>query len=267
VELHVAFLPQECGDMRGRVAVVVDVLRATTSILTLFERGAAEVMAAPTVDAARRYAAAEAGRVRAAPGPVDGRRAGERPPDQARGPVRTAGEEGGLAPVGFEFGNSPAAFARAQVAGSRVVIATTNGTRALHAVRGAPVVLAACLRNRRAAARAAAEAALEGGFDVTVVCAGREERFSLDDAYTAGAIADAAVEYLASRTPCRTTDAVLGASMLYRSWPDAAALFRLTAAGRNVVAIGLEEDLTYCAVPDSSDIVPRVGAGLALLDA
>jgi 2-phosphosulfolactate phosphatase len=250
--------------MRGRVAVVVDVLRATTSILTLLERGAAEVMAAPTVDAARRYAV-EAARVRAASGRAAGRRKGEKPPDPA--PVRTAGEEGGLAPEGFEFGNSPAAFARAQVAGSRVVIATTNGTRALHAVRGARVVLAACLRNRSAAARAAAQAALQGGFDVTVVCAGREGRFSLDDAYTAGAIADAAVEYLAGRTPCRTTDAVLAASTLYRSWPDAASLFRLTAAGRNVLAIGLEEDLIYCAVPDSSEIVPRVGAGLALLDA
>jgi len=61
VELHVAFLPQESGDVRRRVAVVVDVLRATTSILTLLERGCAEVLIAPTVDAARRYAEAAAG--------------------------------------------------------------------------------------------------------------------------------------------------------------------------------------------------------------
>jgi 2-phosphosulfolactate phosphatase len=265
VELHVAFLPQESGDMRGRVAVVVDVLRATTSILALLERGAAEVIVAPTVDAARLYAA-EASRVSATSSRAAVHGAAEQQPRPAPEPVRTAGEQGGLAPAGFEFGNSPAAFARADVAGSRVVIATTNGTRALHAVRGAPVVLAACLRNRSAAARAAAEAALQGGFDLTVVCAGREDRFSLDDAYTAGAIAEAVVDYLAGRIACRTTDAVLAATALYRSWPDAAALFRLTAAGRNVLAIGLEEDLAYCAVPDSSEIVPRAGAGVSLLE-
>jgi 2-phosphosulfolactate phosphatase len=266
VELHVAFLPQESGDVRRRVAVVVDVLRATTSILTLLERGATEVVVAPTVDAARRYAA-EAARVGAASKPAAAHRAHDRGRAAAAGAVRTAGEQGGLAPDGFEFGNSPAAFARADVAGSRFVIATTNGTRALHAVRDAPVVFAGCLRNRTAAARAAADAALEGGYDLTVVCSGREGRFSLDDAYTAGAITDAVVAYLAGRTPCRITDAVLAAGALYRAWTDAEALFRLTAAGRNVLAIGLEEDLRYCAAPDSSGFVPRVGAGLSLLEA
>jgi 2-phosphosulfolactate phosphatase len=243
VELHVALVPQEGIDVRRRVCVVVDVLRATTSILTLLERGCEEVIAAPTVDAARRYAA-ESGR-----------------------PVRTAGEEGGLAPAGFDFGNSPAAFAGADVAGTRVVIATTNGTKALHAARGAPLVLAGCLRNRAAVARAAVDAALANGFDITIVCSGREGRFSLDDAYAAGAIADAAAAQMGERVPWTATDAVLAARALYRAWPDAATVFRRTAGGRNVIAIGLEEDLRYCAQPDCSEVVPRVGAGLTLLEA
>jgi 2-phosphosulfolactate phosphatase len=234
--------------------------------LTLLERGAAEVVVAPTIEAARRYAAAALPPVAAASGAAPFHQADEKAAGSASLPVRTAGEQGGLAPPGFDFGNSPAAFARADVAGSRWVIATTNGTKALHAVRDAPVVLAGCLRNRTAAARLAADAAVQGGFDLTVVCAGREGRFSLDDAYAAGAIAEAALEYLAGRSPCRTTDAVLAATTLYRSWNDASALFRLTAAGRNVVAIGLEEDLRYCAVSDASEIVPRVDAGLSFLE-
>lgn len=266
MELHVAFLPQESGDVRRRVAVVVDVLRATTSILTLLERGCAEVLIAPTVDAARRYAET-AGGAAAAAAPSASSRSGGRRSRTATGGVRTAGEQGGLAPEGFEFGNSPAAFARADVTGSRIVMATTNGTRAFHAVREAPVVLAGCLRNRRAAARAAVDAAIQGGLDVIIVCAGREGRFSLDDAYTAGAITDAFVDCLADRIPCRPTDAVLAAGTLYRSWPDAATLFHLTAAGRNVLAIGLAEDLRYCAVSDCSELVPQVGAGVSLLDA
>ena len=265
MEVHVAFLPQETGDVRGRVAVVIDVLRATTSMLTLLERGCAEVVVAPSVEAARRYAAESAAR-RVASAVEAGRRGAEVAPGVSARPVRTAGEEGGLAPEGFEFGNSPAAFARADVAGSRIVIATTNGTRALLAVRGAPVVVAACLRNRAAAARAAAEAALRGGFDLTVVCAGREGRFSLDDAYAAGGVVEAVAEHLAGRAPYTSTDAVLAAQALYRAWPDPIDVFRQTAGGRNVLAIGLEEDLRYCAARDCSELVPRVGDGLTLLE-
>ena len=260
MEVHVAFLPAEAGDVRRRVAVVVDVLRATTSILTLFEHGCTEVIAAPSVAAARRYAE-ESAEMRVASRRESGRRGG----DDSRDRVRTAGEEGGVAPEGFDFGNSPAAFARADVAGRRIVMATTNGTRALHAVRGAAAVFAGCLRNRMAAARAAADAALRGGFDLAVVCAGREGRFSLDDAYAAGGIVDSVAAYLVGRVAYASTDAVLAARSLYHTWPDPLEVFRQTAGGRNVVAIGLEEDLRYCAVQDASDVVPRVGAGLTLL--
>jgi 2-phosphosulfolactate phosphatase len=254
VEVHVAFLPEEAGEVRRRVAVVIDVLRATTSMLTLLERGCAEVVIAPTVEAARRYAAEGA--------PV---RTGRGSPLERADRIRTAGEEGGLAPPGFDFGNSPAEFARADVSGNRVVLATTNGTRAFHAVRDAPVLLAACLRNRTAAARAAAAAALRAELDVCIVCAGRQGRFSLDDAYTAGAVAEALRAELADLAPVDATDAVLAARALYRAWPDSVELFRQTAGGRNVVAIGLEEDLLYCAAHDVSDSVPRVGDGLTLL--
>jgi 2-phosphosulfolactate phosphatase len=258
VEVHVAFLPQEAGDVRRRIAVVVDVLRATTSILTLLERGCAEVIVAPSIEAARRFAAQHAAL------PVTSR--APQGDDPSRAAVRTAGEQGGLAPVGFDFGNSPTAFARADVAGSRVGMATTNGTRALHAVRAAPVVFAGCLRNRVAAARAAAGAALEAASDLTVVCSGREGRFSLDDAYAAGAIVDAAIDYLTGRASYAATDAAMAAQALYHAWADPLDVFRQTAGGRNVLAIGLEEDLRYCAVQDVSELVPRVGERLTLLE-
>ena len=50
-----AFLPEEAGPLRGRTVVVVDVLRATTSLLVMLERGCAEVLIAPSIEAARRY--------------------------------------------------------------------------------------------------------------------------------------------------------------------------------------------------------------------
>lgn len=241
MELHVAFLPEECEVSPRRVLIVVDVLRATTSLLVLIERGCAEVIVASTVEAARRFG-------------------------RAHPSVLTAGEEGGRAPEGFDFGNSPVVFARAALAGRHVVLATTNGTRAIHAARGAAVTLVGCLRNRSAVAREAASTAAGGGRDLTVVCAGRESRFSLDDAYTAGAIVDAILAEPALRQGVDPTDAALGAEALYRAFPEPDALFRTTRAGRNVIDIGLEEDLQYCAERDRSTVVPRVGDRLRLLE-
>lgn len=240
VELHVAFLPEESGPSRGRALIVVDVLRATTALLVLIERGCAEVVVAPSVAAARRF-----GRSHPA--------------------ALTAGEEGGRAPEGFDFGNSPVAFARADVAGRQVVLATTNGTRALHAARDGALVLAGCLRNRAAVAREAADAAADRGADLTVMCAGREGRFSLDDAYTAGGIVEAILTDAAPRREVVSTDAALAAQALYRAHPDAGAVFRITQGGQNVIRIGLEEDVRYCAERDRSTVVPRVGDRVRLL--
>jgi 2-phosphosulfolactate phosphatase len=232
VRLDVAFLPEEAGALRGRVALVVDVLRATTSLLTMMERGCAEILIAPTVEAARRYGRAH--------------------PD-----VLLAGEEQGRAPGGFDFGNSPVAFAAAALEGRRVALATTNGTRAVHLAQEASTILLGCLRNCSAAARRGLEAAK--GEDLCVICAGREGRFSLDDAYTAGAIVDALLAEPGGSDHFHLTDAALAAQVLYQRTADAADLFRRTRAGQHVVEIGLAEDLDYCAQRDTSLLVPSVG--------
>ncbi len=231
MEVHVAFLPEEAGSLRGRTAVVIDVIRATTSLLAMLEGGCDEVLIAATVEAARDY-------------------------HHAHPEVLLAGEEHGRAPAGFDFGNSPAAFSEALLAGRRVVFATTNGTRAVHAAKDAAPVFLGCLRNRSATAQVAAAAAAEIGRGLAVVCAGREGQFSLDDAYTAGAIVDAVASLRGDLT---LTDAAVAARTLYRSVADPAALFRQTRAGRNVIAIGLADDLDYCAKADQSTLVPRLG--------
>ena len=239
MELHVAFLPEEAGDCGRRVVAVVDVIRATTSLLVMAERGCDEVLVAANVAAVRGYGASD--------------------PD-----VLLAGEQAGRAPEGFDFGNSPAAFAEADLAGRRVVFATTNGTRALHLVRAAPAALIACLRNRTATAAVLAAEARPRGLDVTIVCSGREGRFGLDDAYTAGAIVEAMLAGSGADAVV-PTDAALAARTLFRGYPDAAALLRTTWAGRNVIEIGLGDDLRVCAEVDRSVLVPRVGERVRLL--
>ena len=221
--------------------VIIDVLRASTSLVVLIERGCREVLIAPTLDAARRY-------------------------HEAHPDVLTAGEQGGRAPVGFDFGNSPVAFMRADLAGRRVVFATTNGTRAMHAARDSSRILVGCLRNRSAVAREAVRDAAGLGLDISLICAGREGRFSLDDAYTAGALVDAILSDPQGRDGVSLTDAALAARALYHGFPDTEALYRKTRAGQNVLDIGLEEDLRFSAEKDRSSVVPRIGDRVRLLE-
>ncbi len=221
--------------------VIIDVLRASTSLVVLIERGCREVLIAPSLDAARRY-------------------------HEAHPDVLTAGEQGGRAPQGFDFGNSPVAFMRADLAGRRVVFATTNGTRAMHAARDSSRILVGCLRNRSAVAREAVRDAAGTGLDVSLVCAGREGRFSLDDAYTAGAMVDTILLDPQGRDRVSLTDAALAAHALYHGSPDTEALYRKTRAGQNVLEIGLEEDLRFSAEKDRSSVVPRLGDRVRLLE-
>ena len=236
LQIDTVFLPDEAAALAGRTAVVIDVLRATTSLLTLMEGGCDEVLVAPDVETARQYAAAHAA-------------------------VLTAGEVAGRAPAGFDFGNSPVAFTRSNVRGRRVVMATTNGTRALRLVREASLVLIGCLRNRSAVA---AEV-LAAGHDVLLVCSGRQRAFTLDDAWTAGAIVDALVAGSAPSVPAMA-EAARAAQALHRAFRDPASLFRETRAGQNLIDIGLEEDVPYCAQIDCSAVVPRMGQKIQLLD-
>ncbi len=242
MRLHVAFLPSlvlpgRLSGAQGQVCVVVDVIRASTTLITIVERGAARVFIAGDVAAARQAAASLDGVVR-------------------------AGEEDGLAPSGFDFGNSPVELARAPLAGRQVVFVTTNGTAAIRAVKEADAVLVGALRNGAAACRDAWETATARSADLTIVCAGREQAFGIDDAYCAGSL----VNGLLQRGSPELTDAATAALRLYRSEPDTLAMFTQSAAGRNVQRLGLGGDVAFCAQRDVSQVVPRLGRELFLLE-
>ncbi len=242
MRLHVAFLPSllmpgRSGAAQGQVCVVVDVIRASTTLVVIVERGASRVFIAGDVASARTAAASLDGAIR-------------------------AGEEDGLAPPGFDFGNSPVELARARLAGRQVVFVTTNGTAAIRAVKDADAVLVGALRNGAAACREAWEIASARGDDLTIVCAGRERAFGIDDAYCAGYF----VHGLLQRGSADLTDGATAALQLYRCEPDAVALFTQSAAGKNVQRLGLTGDIAFCAERDVSEVVPRLGRELFLLE-
>jgi 2-phosphosulfolactate phosphatase len=157
MRVHVAFTPAET--VRAPVAVVVDVLRATSTIVQALASGYRRVLCCAEIEEAREL------RDRLGEGVLAGERLAQAIP-------------------GFDLGNSPAEFAEPR--GDTVILTTTNGTRAIVAAAAdAEIVLVGSLLNLAGVAAAAGEA----GADVEVVCAGVDGRFTLDDAYCAGRIA------------------------------------------------------------------------------
>ena len=212
----------------GGAAVVIDVIRATTTILEALTVGAGAVYPASSVGEARRLAS-ELG-----------------PEDTVLG-----GERRGLRIGGFDLGNSPGEYTRESVGERNVVLTTTNGTRALMAVRKMDRVLVASLTNVLAVSRAACDARR-----VLLVCAGKEDRFALDDALCAGMIIERLVR-MSGGNPV-LDDASRAAVRLAECHEVTPALLRGMAAGMALVDVGLGADLDVCAEIDRHDVVPEM---------
>jgi 2-phosphosulfolactate phosphatase len=234
--LDVVFLPSGAKNLAHTVCIVVDVLRAGSTIVTLFERGCPRVLLAKSVAEGRRLA--------------------------KDGGHLLAGERNGLPPAGFDLGNSPAELQGLELAGRSVVLTTSNGTAALQKVAGARGVLVGCFINTKACCRAALDLARGAGADLTVVCAGRQRRLALDDAACAGFLAETLSGM--ERGLLNLTDAAECARRLWLSYGDAEAAFRDSASGRRVLEIGHAEDLALCARLNVSKVVPRLTPGQPL---
>jgi len=236
MEIDVALVPSQARAWRRTVCVVVDELRASSTITALLDMGCAELLLTASVPAARRLA-------------------------REHGSL-LSGERHGRTPAGFDFNNSPAELLRADVRGRSVVLCTSNGTRVLDRLRGMPATLIGCLLNARACAESAIGLAESLGADVGIVCAGQLGRFALDDAYAAGVIVDRLVDVAGERgLAVRVRDAARAARRLRSTYPDALAAFEDSETGRVVVDIGAAEDLELCARVDSSRTVPILRDG------
>jgi 2-phosphosulfolactate phosphatase len=234
MRLHVALTPVEFASLvlDGVAAVVVDVLRATTTVVAACSAGCRRIVPVASPEAAMAFAR------------------GFSP-----GKALLAGERAGERIAGFDLGNSPLEFTAERVAGSTIVLTTTNGTAAMLAAAAAPVAAVAALSNVGAAGRWA----LAQERDVTLLCAGEEGAFSLEDAVCAGLL----VGRLAAAAPgCRLTDAALAALRLGERYaPRLGQLAEDSSWGRRLVANGRGSDVAVCLRLGGSEIVPRFEGG------
>lgn len=227
------------ADVAGRVVAVIDVLRASTTITVALANGARAIIPCASAEEASLRAKA-----------------------LTRTDLRLAGERKMRPIPGFDLGNSPTEFTREAVDGKTIVFATTNGTPALLAVQagGAADVVVAAYVNF-SAVLVLLRTALRGGTDITLLCAGQDRRFALEDALCAG-------RYLRKLTADFSTvghnDAALACLALEQRFGggggDGAgllpAVFTASEHGRALAESGYAKDLDLCAALDAYPVVP-----------
>ncbi len=222
MRLDVAFTPY---DVRRRKAcgscVVVDVLRASSSIATALSNGCVGIY--PITEPAEAFPFAS-------------------DPD-----VLACGERNGVRIGGYDLGNSPAEFTRENVGNKRLVMCTTNGTRAIRAASACRRLFVGCFLN----APAVASRLLGDGDDVTILCAGQDGNFSLEDTLCAGMIL--------SELEGEMSDAAVACVAIFEQYQDRIAEVLLESEhGRFLQEIGFGDDIEYCARTGVLDTVPEL---------
>lgn len=234
MRIEVAFTPAELGPAgaAGRTVIVIDVLRATSTIIEALMNGARDVLPFESVEQAVK-AASHIGR------------------DQAV----LCGERDVERISGFDLGNSPLEFERDRITDKTLVMTTTNGTRALLVGSSGEACFVASLLNLSAVTDT-----VQGADPVLLLCAGREDGFAAEDAVCAGLIA----RRLASRhrqagTKVSLNDTARAAALLASRWGrEVLPFMRKTAAGRRLRRAGHGEDVDFCSQVDRYTAVPQV---------
>jgi 2-phosphosulfolactate phosphatase len=218
------------GELAGRTAVVIDVLRASSTIVEALAAGARTIFPVASVEEATRLANT-----------------------LGRSEVLLCGERRCLPIEGFDLGNSPAEFTAERVGGKTLVMTTTNGTAAIVAAQPADRVVVAAFTNLSAVVADLIQAKAEP----VLICCGREGRFGLEDAVCAGRMIRA-LQTGGPKVRWVLNDGARAAVALSEAGQELGALFRECAAGVQIVEAGLESDLDFCARVDVREAVPTL---------
>jgi len=233
INIELAWRDMDRVIRRQDIVVVVDVLRASTTIATAFVNGAERVYAVESLRQAQRIR-------------------------QERPQLLLCGERGGIKPEGFDLGNSPLEYTPETVGGRELLITTTDGTKAMiHAQKvGRPVLIGSCV-NCSAASKEAFELAAGLDSGISIVSAGRRGEFSLEDFLGAGLI----VKGL-PKDDCLLSDTALAAvTLANRERGEFLRLFNASSHARELREIGLEKDVDFASEIDKFNEVPILRPG------
>lgn len=221
-------------DLSGRVCVVFDVLRATSTLVTALQNGASAIIPVSEISEAL-----EIRKLR--PGALTG---GERNGVK----IRAEGVE-------FDFGNSPREYTPEKVRHKTIVSTTTNGTRALRACADAKMILAAAFLNLGATAKFLREKKFA---DIVLVCAGTKEDAALEDVLAAGAL----TESLLDNQPALSDAAQVALAAFQQARGDFAGAASRSENARHLLEIPeLREDVAFCLRRDVYNLVAGIKGG------
>jgi 2-phosphosulfolactate phosphatase len=227
--------PREFTDdsLRGTTAVVIDVLRSSSTIASALMSGAREVI--PVMSPAE---------------------AGELAQRAGRDATLLCGERDGKRIEGFDLGNSPIEYTPERVAGRTLIFASTNGSPVMVRARMSDRVLIGGFNNFSAVV----SNVIAAGKPVAILCSGRNEQFAIEDFVCGGKFVAALQAQWKGETALN--DGAKAASVLFEQLNgDISRVLRDSTHGRYLASIGFEPDLDYCAQVDSLPVVPTLLEG------
>jgi len=211
----------EYYDISGKVVVVIDIFRASSSIVYGLENGAIEIIPVKTLEECLSF---------------------------GRENFLLAAERDGKVMPGFDFGNSPFSYTREMVEGKRIVLTTTNGTHAIDLAKDAYKVLIGSFFNQKAIC----DKLIQLGKDVILLCAGWKNKFNIEDTLFAGAV----VQELRGKFQPEG-DSAIAAQDLYEVYSDdMSILLTKSSHSKRLIQLGIEQDALFCLNRNTCSVVP-----------
>ncbi len=228
MDIEITYTPTDLAQLRlaGRIVVVMDIVRASTTITAGLAAGCAGFIPVASLAAARRIVREHA--------------------DEA---ILLGGERQGIIVPGFDLGNSPGEYHSGNVLGKRVAFTTTNGTRVIAAAKDAERVVIGALVNLEAVA----SYLVTEGKPVVLAAGGRLGRPAIDDLFGAGMLAQRLQEMTETT---HTEPARMALALAGQFQHDLLGLLRSADSGRAMQAAGLGADIDFCAQVSVMDLVP-----------
>jgi len=239
IDVYASYTHATEKDMRGKICVVIDTLRATSVMITALNNGCEQIIPVAEVEQAMELKA-------------------------SMGESRTVlgGERNAQKLAGFDFGNSPLEYVETAVFGKTLVMTTSNGTQAILKAREAATMYMGAMIN----ATTVAKALVSLKQDAVLLCAGTAGRFSIDDAVTAGYIINRIMKCKGKQT-IKLDDLGFVCLGLYdQNKKDLNALVSNASHYTLLKDLGMQDDIDYCLTPDTVNVLPRCEDGRISLE-
>ena len=235
MKINVLLSPHNVDELyfSNKTTVVIDVLRATTVIVTALENGAREVIPVGSVDFAMK---------------VSGNAFG--------GQTLLGGERNTNKIEGFYLGNSPSEYTSETVTGKSIILYTTNGSKAIVKAKFSENLFICSFKNLKAIANHIVKLKK----DVEILCAGSNGMFCIEDTVCAGRLIS---EISSLASDLELTDAAKASAVLNKSFGDNIfEMLKNAEHGQKLINNGYEDDLNECAAIGVSDVIPFYNSGV-----